>query len=434
MRHPDDAREQQTGFSDAAVATLRRRGYLTDLTPEQEQDHVVRLTALLQKQYQRYGVGFAIIPTYNCNLRCTYCYERLLRCNGRSWLETRMTQEVVDAAYEVMRELSASVGTLKGQTLILYGGEPLLASNLELIEYIITRGREEGCGFSAITNGVDLDHFLHLLGPDGIRHIQVTLDGPPEVHDRRRLRADGSGSFAAIAANISAALSAEVGIALRVNVDRTNVAQLKMLSRLIGEYGWSQHKNFSSYSYPVYGDSLSDWSAGMRIADLQVAYHCDLPAHPELRQIAEPAQVLQQRVETALFTSGFPAFRPSFCGSNMGMFLFDPFGDLYPCWDVVGRSEFKIGHFFPGSLQLDREAQRPWQERMVAQIPECRRCRYALLCGGGCTIQAYRASGRFDAPMCHDFPEQFELALPALYRQHAAQDGKDRGNFGSNRL
>jgi uncharacterized protein len=262
---------------------------------------------------------------------------------------------------------------------------------------------------------------LHLLGPGGLRRLQITLDGPPEIHDRRRLRGDGTGSFAAIAANISAALPTGVEISLRMNVDRRNAAAMKTLSAMIGEHGWPRYKNFSAYVSPVHGGDRD-----LQMAELETAYRCDLPSHPELHQIMAPARLLQRQLGSMLLTRGFPSFKASFCGSNTGMYLFDPFGDLYPCWDVVGQPEFKTGSFFPHSLQLETEALRPWLERTVAQIPECRRCKYALFCGGGCPVQAHQAAGHFTAPRCHDFPAQFELALPALYQRHIARVRPDK--------
>jgi uncharacterized protein len=252
-----------------------------------------------------------------------------------------------------------------------------------------------------------------LLGPNGIGRLQITLDGPPEIHDRRRVRPDGSGSFAAIVANLGPALDMGAEISLRMNVDHKNLAAMQTMASLIAGHGWAQRKNFSAYTSPVHGDGADDLS----VAELLTASRCAMPAHPELRQLADPARLLQRQLGGALFARGFPTFKPSFCGSNTGMYLFDPFGDLYPCWDVVGRPEFKVGRFFPNGLQLDDARLRPWLERTVATIPECLACKYALFCGGGCPIQARQAHGRFAAPMCHDFPGQFSLALPALYRQ-----------------
>jgi uncharacterized protein len=421
LRDGDANRPAASDLSEDTYATLRRRGYLTQASSEQERAFVTRLADRLQARQLRHGGGFLIIPTYNCNLRCTYCYERLLHRNGRAWLETRMTQEVVDAAYAAMQELSSKTNHPNRKAITLYGGEPLLAENRDLIEYIVARGREQGYVFGAITNGVDLDHFLDLLGPEGIHNLQITLDGPPETHDRRRVHADGSGSFAAIAANVSLGLHASVTISLRMNVDRRNVAAMDALAQVLAERGWPQHKNFSAYISPVHHDTDPQWAPGMQVAELQEAYRCALAAHPELQRLIDPFRSLREPMGHILFGGDFPSFRPSYCGANTGMAIFDPFGDFYPCWDVVGRPEFRTGSFFPHGLQAEPGHLDEWLSRTIAVIPECRSCPYALFCGGGCTSLAYQESKRFDTPKCRDFPAAFRSALPALYQQRVAQ-------------
>jgi uncharacterized protein len=68
-----------------AVALLKQRGYLTDRTPQEEEEFVARLGALLHERAKSQRPhSFMIIPTYNCNLRCPYCYEKSLQKHGRS--------------------------------------------------------------------------------------------------------------------------------------------------------------------------------------------------------------------------------------------------------------------------------------------------------------------------------------------------------------
>ena len=39
------------------------------------------------------------------------------------------------------------------------------------------------------------------------------------------------------------------------------------------------------------------------------------------------------------------SFHPIFCRAQTGSFVFDPYGNIYPCWEVVGRPEHCIGHY-----------------------------------------------------------------------------------------
>ncbi|MFM7716075.1 MAG: radical SAM protein, partial [Microcystis sp.] len=112
-----------------------------------------------------------------------------------------------------------------------FGGEPLLAENRSTIEYILERAFASGkANFSAITNGTELEAYQDLLAPDKISWLQITLDGVPQEHDKRRIYADGKGSYEQIAQNITRALDLGVQVSVRMNIDRNNVNKLPDLA------------------------------------------------------------------------------------------------------------------------------------------------------------------------------------------------------------
>ncbi|MFM6437744.1 MAG: radical SAM protein, partial [Microcystis panniformis] len=117
------------------------------------------------------------------------------------------------------------------RNITLFGGEPLLAENRSTIEYILERAFASGkANFSAITNGTELEAYQDLLAPDKISWLQITLDGIPQEHDKRRIYADGKGSYEKIAQNITRALDLGVRVAVRMNIDRNNVNKLPDLA------------------------------------------------------------------------------------------------------------------------------------------------------------------------------------------------------------
>lgn len=75
--------------------------------------------------------------------------------------------------------------------MIWYGGEPLLAWDTicSLSERIIKIADENNCKYAAgiVTNGYlfDEDKILKLKELK-IKTVQITLDGPPKVHSRRK--------------------------------------------------------------------------------------------------------------------------------------------------------------------------------------------------------------------------------------------------------
>ena len=139
-----------------------------------------------------------------------------------------MQPQMVDRIFAAMPQIESHHGVEPAPGLYrcigLFGGEPLLAANRPIIEHIMARARDIGTAdFWAVTNGTELAAYRDLLGPDGLAHLQITLDGPAREHDQRRVYADGSGSFDRIAEHITLALEQRARVSIRLNIDRNNL-------------------------------------------------------------------------------------------------------------------------------------------------------------------------------------------------------------------
>ncbi len=131
--------------------------------------------------------------THDCNLRCAYCYA------GRK-SRVAMSRQTMRRVVEWAVDYHASHKLGRRFVLGFFGGEPLLEWDLlceadALAECLC---RETGLDLrrTVTTNGTLLDEekARWLMA----RHYTpgLSLDGPPERHDRFRRRADGSGSYA----------------------------------------------------------------------------------------------------------------------------------------------------------------------------------------------------------------------------------------------
>jgi len=424
----------QKSLSSDTLFHLTTRGYLTEKTPEAEQMYVVELGRRVHAVMRKHASpGFLVVPTYSCNLRCTYCYEKGLQRRGSSWLEKRMSEEMIEAALEAMETIDRPQRRQRCMT--LYGGEPLQKSNETLIRHLHEKACARGFRqFSAITNAVDLDHYTDILGTDrGISFLQITIDGPPPVHDGRRFLPGGRGTFKRIVRNIDMAMKQGARISVRINVDRKNANHVKWLKDFFQEREWTQSPLFRAYCSPVHGsicgkrggDSFAS-HLEMRQAIRGKGGTSEKQEEPSFFQTDPLTYAVQKRILAHLSQKqDLPFWRTAFCGSNMAMYLFDPFGDIYPCWEVIGHPEHRIGVYGPGFLELDPKALHQWHHRSVVQIQTCRSCPYLFFCGGGCEAFAYRATGNLNQPHCFEFPRHFQKAALNAYREWTArQDNK----------
>jgi uncharacterized protein len=145
--------------SQATLELLKRRGYLTEKTVEEEQEYFVKIAIKIHQIKSRLMPSYIFMPTYSCNLRCPYCFQDHMRTNTafKHLLQT-MQPEMVDRIFAAMPQIEEAHGVTNDMDLsrdiTLFGGEPLLAESRPIVEYIINKAQALGkARISAVTNG-----------------------------------------------------------------------------------------------------------------------------------------------------------------------------------------------------------------------------------------------------------------------------------------
>lgn len=414
--------------SEETLEVLQRRGYLTDKSREEEESLVEKLAETLAARDMHNAPGYVFMPTYSCNLRCPYCFQDHMRTDpaNRHLLRT-MSRETVDRIFASMPAIEERHGmnpeAEKKPSILFFGGEPLLAASRPIIEYIIEKGRERNmAGFSAISNATELDAYEDLLGPEGISSIQVTLDGPPEEHDQRRIYADGSGSFEKIARNISMALEKGTRITVRMNIDRENVEKLPALAGEIKKWGWPSSPGFSAYVAPIHaGNDKTEEETTMDSWVLKKSLNELVEDYPEVKIIGHSDNSLLSRLRGIFENRNdpMPGFRVGFCAAQSTMYIFDSFADVYACWEHTGDPEIRVGHVSEdGEFVSDggeEERDENWRSRSILSNPQCKSCRFAFYCGGGCANLAWSRTGDIHTSFCDGFAHRFKAAASLAY-------------------
>lgn len=419
--------------SDAAVERLQAQGYLTELSQEEEETFFAQLAVKLHQRALRQAPSYIFMPTYDCNLRCSYCYQDHMRsdCSFKHLLRS-MRRPMIDRIFAAMPKIEERHGldatAPRRRSIGFFGGEPLLAANRSIIETILGKAFEMGeADFWAVTNGTELETYRDLLGPAGIARLQITLDGPPSKHDARRVYADGSGSYERIARNITMALDLGVGVSIRLNVDRTNLDDLPAMAEEFVARGWDRHPGFGAYTSPVRaGNGKTGAETTLSSWELDRALTAMREEHPGLVVLARPDEGMRAKVRRIFDDPRniLPSLRPSFCGAHDRMYIFDPFGDIYACWERTGEPDVRIGHVTPeGDVELRDDQVHAWHDRTVASNPVCRRCRFALHCGGGCAILALGQNGQFNSNYCDGFAARFRASVAEAYMEHVSGAG-----------
>lgn len=371
----DHFSKKEVPCSETTVEALEKRGYITKWSREEEVEYAKRLAnALFRKETFLYH-SFTFVVGYNCNFRCPYCFEK-----GIGGLTSAFTTEMVDKAYMAIKEIAPKKEFLS-KTISLYGGEPLLKENKNTVSYIVQKGIKNGFDFFAVTNGYDLDYYEDLLGPNGISALQITIDGLKERHNNRRVHYLGIPTFDKIVANIGLALKKGVGVVVRVNTDKDNIEDLENLQKLFESLHYTENKLFSMNSALLrnYSNSVEEYSYLTphdfikRFEKLSFKYSCQ-------------DYGLQNRIKTAIKFNVPILLKSHYCGSQIGSYVFDPYGDIYPCWEVVGQKEHRIGSYLDDKgILWNPNVEKKWRMSTLMKT-NCIKCKFALLCGGGCLV------------------------------------------------
>ncbi|MCP4571373.1 MAG: radical SAM protein [bacterium] len=143
--------------------------------------------------------------TEQCNLRCRYCPYTTDLSGDRPHRDLHMSLETVRAALGLLDRPGPDDTPA---TVSFYGGEPLL--RFDLIRQAVAEIRALGDPQPRLvidTNGVLIDDAVaDFVVVEGIE-LQISLDGPPDIHDRYRVDAAGRASHAAVVAGVERILA-----------------------------------------------------------------------------------------------------------------------------------------------------------------------------------------------------------------------------------
>lgn len=311
------------------------------------------------------------LPTIQCQLRCSYCFE-----NGADrGLPIKL--ETVSAMLEWVERYLSRFPEIDEFRMVLFGGEPLLCSDIGLTAIArvqkICDTRQINFWTEIVTNGELLTEVIaQKLSQYNWRRAQITLDGPEAVHNSRRTGAKRRPTFARITENIRMLLTTNYipKVDVRLSFDVANcdevIAFLDELSMFpnISRINLSIGLIMNTF---VYHGSRNDHLMAQKVLEfwtkaksLGFAIPEDYVAGPLCVAIAKHAVVVQ------------------------------PDGNLQKCFAGAGRSQYNFGNVLSmPDTYIQDERYEQW-----TRTDDCivEKCAFLPVCGGGCPQDAMIAA------------------------------------------
>ncbi|MCH7232154.1 radical SAM protein [Glycomyces sp. L485] len=345
------------------------------VVPEDENELRTVTSGFEQRAAESRNRTFTVMPTSYCNMDCDYC--------GQEHFKTAVNWNRVD------RMTGRITGVLEqpqvdGASVTWFGGEPMLAYKVitTMSARIVAAAERLGKTYSAalVTNGSLLTpgKISELSEECRVRLLEVTIDGPREIHNARRHKRNGKGSFdttvEALAETVSSGMAPDLAISVRVNVDRENREEVDNLLFDLAHAGLAVRR-IELHLAPVHS-----WGNDVSAVELQAKEFAawEIAAYETAHRLgfSVPRMPNRPKAATCLATT------------RKGE-LIDPLERVYSCSEhplvpgprsseIIGTVE-SLGNTLRPAGKFD-----DWYAQVTAGEWQCSSCPILPVCGGSC--------------------------------------------------
>ncbi len=406
IRNMIEAQEKLLSNNESAQTIIQQSG---SFLSEEERNEILNELAHLQRENLLFSrEAEQIEPIYpsqpiikamclhvahDCNLRCQYCFAGTGPFGGNREL---MTFETGKLALDFLLQHS---GNRPHCEVDFFGGEPLM--NLQVVKDLVAYGKKaaakagKSIRFTLTTNAVLLDEsVVDYLEREGVS-VVLSLDGRKEVNDKMRPYANGKGSYDRIMPQILSFIQKRPGTSRYA----------------VGKYYYVRG-TYTRYNKDFYNDVLHMADLGIDRISVEpvVALSQEEYALQEedLPEIMNSYDILGEKVLEYIqngkefsffhFNAGLddgPCLpkRLSGCGAGHEYVAVSPEGDIYPCHQFVGQTEYKLGSLYEDDQGLRQELIDAFRKAHVYAKAECCNCWARFSCSGGCHAANVAATG-----------------------------------------
>lgn len=359
-------------------------------------------------KYNGLGLGLTIAPTLQCNFDCSYCYEKSIENQSNIKKENQYMSEKTQQ--ELLKFIENAAKTANNVSIAWYGGEPLLAKEIifDLTEKIMSITEENKIRYSAnmITNGyliaVEPD-LIQKLKDSQINSFQITIDGPPDIHNsRRKLKKNQGPTFDEVLEAIKLLKENDIMVSLRINVDHSNMdGVLKLLDIL-------EVNNLKDI--PLHLGHISSNSTGCNSIEGSCA---------TMEEFTLLNQTFHETLRLGGFETGQTPYYPDIaypcCANQMNSFVIDSDGDIFKCWSEIGEKSARIGNItdLPHRKKEEQMHEIQWMTWEPFEYTKCLECKLLPICMGGCSYKTMFVDN--ERPNCGEWKYSLEHYVRIRY-------------------
>lgn len=381
-----------TNLDDDTIQQLLKLGAITN--SDELQKYKMEYNS---EQYGSAHSTFVLFPTYGCNLACDYCYQRKANTPMKS-----MSSEMIKKTLHFIKQR-----TMKDRSrhlmLKFFGGEPLVRPDIVLE---ISKSLQEWCNENNVeyfgtltTNGTLLSGEIFESLTPFLKAVHITMDGEEKFHNSKRFyKKDGSGTYNDIIKALELLKEKKIYTTLRVNIHEENLHGLRKLLEDFSKRDFNENK-FLDLDF---GLVLPEHSTGCEFD--QEYYITTKKKVVEFSKVLNPVinefgweKIARIRLPDDIHSEKIPVLCDH---TKRKRYIIDSNGDLYLCPSRSGEKSYRVGVLDDRGNAVFNEKYYQIINRSPWEFDECLDCPYLPLCGSGCAIHTFEASGIYNTNFC----------------------------------
>ena len=307
--------------------------------------------------------------TERCNLRCTHCYQ-----GGEvsPELDSSNFNTVLDQFAELIDNIRAELGCNVRGMITLTGGEPLVHEDFFALAREI---RRRTFMLGVLTNGTLVDEStaakLAELNP---YFVQVSIDGPREVHDVIR----GEGMFDRACTGLRNLVKVGIRTSMSFTAHSQNFRRFNEVVDVAEELGVDC----------VWSDRLIPTGAGAELLAMtsdEVQEYFKIMMDARINHAGRVFVKMERALQFQVTGE-----RPYFCTAGKLLLTLLPDGTIYPC----RRLPVDVGNVTTTTLSEVFHNHPLVNDLRSPETPSgCQKCVHAKLCKGGLRCLTYATTG-----------------------------------------
>lgn len=313
------------------------------------EDNFERIAEGFRKRYNFLFRGpflHILVPTFRCNMRCSYCHSVPKGTDESGW---DMNEDTAKSVVDFIFTSPSDYLTIEFQ-----GGECLL--NFDMVKFIIeyaekkSKEKNKKIFFSLVTNLTLMDDdILNFLKRHHIVSISTSLDGPREVHDKNRKYFKDGGSYDDVVywiKRINKEFGEYFSLSALTTITRHSLPYAK---EIVDEYYNLGFRRIWPRVMNNLGFANSMWDKIGYNAEEYLKFYKEMleyifKINKENKRMMEGYfYFTAQKILNEYAISNVDMLSP--CGAGIGQLLYNHEGDVFTCDEAkVLGDEFKLGN------------------------------------------------------------------------------------------